>query len=90
MSSDKPENHKLDQILHSAIGRLTGGISPSEVSLAWMDWAMHLHGSPSRQIELARSAFEKGAEAWSALLQGGAIAPDAKALDNGASDNRFR
>ena len=41
----------LDMALQNHIAKLTGGISPASVSLAWMDWAMHLATSPGKQME---------------------------------------
>ena len=67
---EKPKSRDLDRVLHSAIGRATGGISPSALSTAWLDWAIHLVGSPERQMQLAFSAWSKGFEAWLPLATG--------------------
>jgi polyhydroxyalkanoate synthase subunit PhaC len=42
--------------LHASIGRLTGGISPVALSLAYTDWIQHLIASPDKQLELAHAA----------------------------------
>ena len=53
-----------DALLHSAIGRFTGGLSPTALATATLDWGMHLIGSPSRQTELWQSAFKNAAKIW--------------------------
>jgi polyhydroxyalkanoate synthase len=50
----------LDRPLHAAIGRLTLGISPAALTLAYTDWAQHLLFSPDKQLEL----IEKTVRNW--------------------------
>ena len=52
----KLESPTLDKVLHASIGRLTGGISPAALSLAYTDWIQHLIASPDKQLELAHAA----------------------------------
>ena len=42
----------LDRSLQAAIGRLTGGISPAALMLAFYDWYLHLIIHPAKQLEL--------------------------------------
>ena len=49
----------LDQPLNAALGRVTGGISPTALFQAYIDWAQHLLMSPDKQIELALKAQRK-------------------------------
>src|SRR3990167_5673843 len=42
----------LDYSLQTAIGNLTGGISPAALSLAFIDWYIHLSIHPAKQLEL--------------------------------------
>lgn len=42
----------IDAVWHSAIGKLTAGISPAALTTAHLDWAMHVAGSPAKQTEL--------------------------------------
>ena len=55
MRKTTPE--EIDRTLRSAVGRATGGISPAAISTAFIDWALHLHGAPMRQMELARQGW---------------------------------
>ncbi|MEL6887237.1 MAG: alpha/beta fold hydrolase [Pseudomonadota bacterium] len=76
---DLDDNRSLDRILHSAIGRATGGLSPTSLSTAWLDWALHIAASPERQMQLAFSAWTKAFEACAV--------PNGSVAD--ASDKRF-
>ncbi|MGA7324808.1 MAG: alpha/beta fold hydrolase [Rhodomicrobium sp.] len=46
----------LDRLLHASMGRLTLGVSPFALWLAYADWAIHLSGSPGKRVELAEKA----------------------------------
>jgi polyhydroxyalkanoate synthase subunit PhaC len=54
----------IDQRFHSAIARLTGGLSPLALNQAYMDWAEHFLMSPDKQAELIHAA----AAAWARFL----------------------
>ena len=62
----------LDRTLQAWQARLTGGLSPVALSLAWLDWCAHLAGLPGRQAELAASAWRAAGrlsgDAWLGLL----------------------
>ena len=53
---DHADGTIIDRILHAAVGRMTGGVSPIGLSLAYLDWASHLLASPGRISELMRCA----------------------------------
>jgi polyhydroxyalkanoate synthase len=55
----------FDQPLHAAVARLTAGISPAALGLAWTDWFQHLAFSPDKQLALAAEAVR----AWWHLVQ---------------------
>ncbi len=61
---------RLDGKAHATIARLTGGLSPTALALAWTDWAMHLVGSPSKQLELQSKALEAMAHAAGNSVRG--------------------
>lgn len=48
----------LDRSLQTAVGKLTGGISPSALMLAFFDWYFHLLIHPAKQLELS-DLFQK-------------------------------
>jgi polyhydroxyalkanoate synthase len=55
----------FDRPLHAAVARLTAGVSPVALSLAYSDWLQHFGFSPDKQYDLVQSA----ARQWSRYLQ---------------------
>lgn len=49
----------LDRFFHAALGRLSLGISPAALMLAYVDWLFHLGMAPGKQAELAQKALRK-------------------------------
>ena len=49
----------LDRRLQAWRARLTGGVSPVALSLAYMDWLAHLAGMPGREAELAAARLAR-------------------------------
>jgi polyhydroxyalkanoate synthase len=50
------ETYQADRAYHAMLARLSGGISPVSLLLAYTDWLSHLATSPQRQIEMSREA----------------------------------
>ena len=50
------EPYPADRALHALLARFTAGISPIALSLAYIDWVLHLAGAPQRRLELGRDA----------------------------------
>jgi len=44
--------HALDSLREAQLGRLTLGLSPESLALAWADWAMHLAAAPGKRLGL--------------------------------------
>ena len=55
--AEDAETYQADRALHAMLARLTGGISPAALLLAYTDWLSHLAASPQRQIEIAQEAL---------------------------------
>lgn len=51
----------LDRNYHANLARLTLGISPAALTMAYMDWLAHLALSPGKQMQLAEKALRKAA-----------------------------
>ncbi|WP_075217654.1 PHA/PHB synthase family protein [Mongoliimonas terrestris] len=49
----------IDRMMAATTGGLTGGLSPMGLSLATLDWAGHLAGSPGKRAELVVKAWTK-------------------------------
>jgi polyhydroxyalkanoate synthase len=48
-----------DRLLHALIGRVTGGIAPTGMALAGIDWLLHLSQAPAKWQRLAEKAWHK-------------------------------
>jgi len=57
----QPETYQADRALHALAARLTSGISPVALSLAFIDWAAHLAAAPQRRMEVAQEAMRDAA-----------------------------
>ena len=64
---DRNEQHlaSYDRLLNSAIARLTAGISPIALELAYTDWGRHFFFSPDKQFDLTEKAYRH----WTRYLQ---------------------
>jgi len=62
----QPEAYQADRALHAMAARLTGGISPVALSLAYIDWISHLAAAPQRQMEIAREGMLSAARIFEA------------------------
>jgi len=51
----------IDRMREAATAKLTGGFSPMALTLAYLDWAIHLAAAPGKQLELAAKAARKAA-----------------------------
>jgi len=52
-------SHSVDQAVHAALARITGGLSPAVLAEAYLDWAIHLAISPGKQAELVTKSVRK-------------------------------
>jgi polyhydroxyalkanoate synthase len=52
----------LDHVLHAAVARLTGNLSPTSLGLARQDWLEHLAFSPDKMLSLQKSMLKKTAQ----------------------------
>jgi polyhydroxyalkanoate synthase subunit PhaC len=84
--------NRLDLRLHSALAKMTAGVSPIGLSLAFQDWFMHLAASPGKQGALI-SLLNQHALGWGSMAGAvGARTSAERHPANGksvASDARF-
>jgi len=58
----------FDRKLHAAQAKLTGGLSPSALMGAYMDWATHLANQPGRRTFLFQQACQDSVALWQHML----------------------
>jgi polyhydroxyalkanoate synthase len=58
MSMKRKPSRGLDAQWHAALGQVTGGLSPAALATAYLDWWLHMIGSPEKQAELIRLSFD--------------------------------
>jgi polyhydroxyalkanoate synthase len=63
-----PEDHEADRTFHAMLARLTGGISPVALSLAFIDWATHLAAAPQRQMDISQEALRAARQLFESWL----------------------
>jgi polyhydroxyalkanoate synthase len=85
-----PQDHTLDHILHAAVAKLTGNLSPVSLDLARHDWLAHLAFSPDKILALQRSLFEKAAQLSWYGMQAAAGKQLEPLMVPSSSDRRFQ
>ena len=80
----------IDRSVHATIARFTLGLSPAALGAAYLDWAIHLWGSPGKQMQLVQEMGRLGtrfaAYASCCGIAPGSAAPCVEALPH---DKRF-
>jgi len=79
----RPALRDLDRMFHAAEARLTSGLSPVGLWLAYADWALNLANAPFRRAELAGTAIKQSRRVLEAATGQHVIDPLPK-------DHRFR
>jgi polyhydroxyalkanoate synthase subunit PhaC len=85
-----PTTEAIDLAFRAALGKLTGGLSPTTFASAWSDWAMQLAASPGRQWELQQDALKRAVDNlnFAGRAAGGEQLSPLTGLD-GEADARF-
>ncbi|NPV04700.1 MAG: alpha/beta fold hydrolase [Syntrophaceae bacterium] len=79
----------LDRLVHAWLGRLTGGLSPASMTLAYLDWLMHLAYSPAKQAQLVEKALRKALRLALYLQQCACEGDGAPCIEPLPQDRRF-
>jgi len=79
----------LDRALHAVAARLTGGLSPAAVSLAFADWLLHLATSPGKQMALAGNAMQTASHFAQQLAQPATLFQPWRLVSPASGDRRF-
>ena len=80
----------LDHAKESFIARLSGGLSPAALALAWSDWLIHLTAAPGKRLELAALGIQ-GTKRIAGYVAGAARGDYRPSLaEPSPADERFR
>jgi polyhydroxyalkanoate synthase len=81
---------EADRLARAYAARLTLGISPAALALAYGDWALHLAASPGKLVELNRKAARKWLRFSNWLGRAAQGKPAAPCIEPLEHDTRFR
>ncbi|NMM38653.1 MAG: alpha/beta fold hydrolase [Glaciimonas sp.] len=87
LDSEQAGANTLDLIYQSALAKLTGGISPTSLSVAMQEWLLQLAMSPGRGIELLALLKQQAAE-WGPFMAS-AVSSGNGQVSVTDSDSRF-
>ena len=88
--SESPEALAQDRLFHATLARMTGGLSPAALTLAFTDWYVHLALAPGKQAELVRKAVRKWARYSLYAAQASRPEPPEPCITPLPQDRRFR
>ncbi|MFT4065949.1 PHA/PHB synthase family protein [Paraburkholderia sp.] len=80
----------LDHAKEAFIARLSGGLSPAALALAWADWLIHLAVAPGKQLELAALGVQDARRIAAYLAQASSGDYAAPLAEASPADERFR
>jgi len=81
--------YPLDRAFHAMLARFTGGISPTALSLAWLDWSSHIAAAPQRQMEISSNVLRDTGRLLEAVVHATSQKPWSVIQPQGR-DRRFR
>lgn len=87
LGSEQAGTNTLDLMYQSALAKLTGGISPTSLSVAMQEWMLQLAMSPGRRIELLALLKQQAAE-WGPFMVS-ALHSGSAQVSVTESDSRF-
>jgi polyhydroxyalkanoate synthase len=79
-----------DRLFHATMGRLTAGVSPASLGLAYADWAFHLAASPGKWQLLVEKAVRKAVRLATYAAQAGSNPDCPCCIEPLPQDHRFR
>lgn len=79
----------IDRSFHAALARLTGGLSPAALALAFADWQLHLLASPGKQATLAGEALQNALQFADAMVPRRSTFEPWSLIKPPANDRRF-
>ncbi len=80
----------IDRMLHAVFARATSDISPASLALAYLDWSLHLAGSPGKWERLVEKAVRKSVRLHSYMARRALGQPCDDCIEPLPQDRRFR
>jgi len=80
----------VDRATAALVGHMTSGLSPTALTLAFLDWSMHLAAAPGKRTELSVKAWRKWARFATSLLATSLDRDTAPCIAPLEGDDRFR
>jgi polyhydroxyalkanoate synthase len=79
----------IDRLTSAGLARMTLGLSPAALTLAFADWAIHLAAAPGKQAELASEAWRDASRLVNHTVRSGVDRNAPCCVEPVASDDRF-
>lgn len=80
----------MDRMRDTITAKVSGGISPAAMALAYSDWMMHMASAPGKALEYMHYAMHRSGEVALGMATAG-LTPDApEAIGPNNGDHRFR
>jgi polyhydroxyalkanoate synthase len=79
-----------DRLLHALLGQFTGGLSPTGLTLPWIDWMLHLAQSPAKWQQLVQKAWDKDMRWFGYAARAAFGVPAAPCITPLPQDRRFQ
>lgn len=79
----------MDRSFRASLSRLTLGLSPAAISLAYLDWLVHMAASPGKRIQLAEKAVRKALRLAHYMATCAMAEPDHICIEPLPNDKRF-
>jgi len=79
----------LDRVSRALVARMTGGLSPTAIATAWMDWLTHFSRAPGKQLKLSEKAVRDATALLAHAIETVTGKAPAPLIDPLPGDHRF-
>lgn len=80
----------MDRMRDAMTAKVSGGLSPAAMALAYIDWSMHMASAPGRALEVMQNATRRTGEVAFGLANSDLDPEAPSAIAPERSDHRFR
>jgi polyhydroxyalkanoate synthase len=79
----------IDRVREALTAQATGGLSPASLTMAFMDWSIHLASAPGKCLELTIKASQKAARLGAHIAAAGLDSDEPPCIEPLPGDYRF-